>query len=51
MFLFSTPANKEKFVHEYLYIEDTYYIPRQAPQEQKVEEDDVERGVIIIDLF
>lgn len=44
------PSKKEELIQEYLYIEDTYYVPHEAPEKQKVD-DDVERGVVIIDMF
>lgn len=38
-----------EFVQEYLYIEDYYPIPKSENQQE--EEEDIDRGVIIIDLF
>lgn len=43
----------DKFVQEYLYIEDEYYIPPKSKltESEQFDEEEINRGVIIIDLF
>lgn len=40
----------EEFIQEQLYIEEYYYVPNEVAEKNKSEEE-VERGVIIIDLM
>ena len=48
--LLKSPPRDDTFVQEYLYIEEYYEVP-QVKTEKKDKEEEVERGVIIIDLF
>lgn len=45
-----SPPRNDTFVQEYLYIEEYYEEPQIKTEEKDIEEE-VERGVIIIDLF
>lgn len=45
-----SPPRDDTFIQEYLYIEEYYEVP-QIKTEKKAKEEEVERGVIIIDLF
>jgi hypothetical protein len=45
-----SPPRDDTFIQEYLYIEESYELP-QVKTEEKDKEEEVERGVIIIDLF
>lgn len=42
---------QEEFIQEQLYIEDCYYIPSHEAQPEKEDEEQVERGVLVIDLM
>jgi hypothetical protein len=44
-------ASDNEFVPEYLYLEDYEWLPNDRMQVQQQSEEEVERGVIVIDLF